>query len=523
MSEQALDLRSAIAVVRRRARFVVAAGIVGLGAGVALGVTHPPQMRSTTLVLLPAPTPNESVDVATQVRIVMSADILGKAGQAVHPAIPYVSMLDHVMVSAPTDQIIEVDATATKGRDAQTLSEAVADAYVSYARQADTAVSSAALQDLNQRKTDLEAQLTSLQSEIQATTSRRDHEAVDSADGKKDAQLLAQLRGFQADISLQLDKVKGDIATRTSSADSSTNDQTSVVQAATAPRSGSIWFPLTLRGMLGFLAGMLLAAVWAVMRARRDPRARLRDEIADAVGSTVLGGVRSRAQKSVAGWATLLESYDAGPVDAWAYRQVLRQLVPAQDRSQPRKDARQLGRVDHPRSLTIVSLAGDQRALAVGPQLASFAASLGITTRLLTAAGNASAASLWAACTADRESDPRPGLVVGEVRPEEVADLTIVLAVADREKPQLGYALHTASTLLAVSPGTATQDELARLAVAVDDAGRFIDGIVIADPDSSDRTSGRHSLEERARQVALPMRLTGVRQDEPASSRWTGR
>jgi hypothetical protein len=331
------------------------------------------------------------------------------------------------------------------------------------------------------------------------------------------------LRGFEADIALQLDRVKGDILTATASTDSRSSDQTKVVQAATAPRAGSLVFPLLFRGLLGALAGMLLASFWAVIRARRDPRARLRDEIADAVGSTVLGGVRTRPQKSVAGWASLLERYDAGPVDAWAFRQVLRSLVPQQDRSQPRKDARQLGRVDHPRSVTIVSLAGDNRALAIGPQLASFAASLGITTRLLTAAGNQSAASLWAACTADRESDPRPGLVVGEVRPEEVADFTVVLAVADRDKPRLGYALHTAATLLVVSPGTATQDELARLAVAVDDAGRFIDGIVMADPDTSDRTTGRHSIEERARQVALPMRLTGVRPEEPPSSRRTGR
>ena len=63
--------------------------------------------------------------------------------------------------------------------------------------------------------------------------------------------------------------------------------------------------------------------------ARRDPRVRLRDDIADAVGSPVLAAVRSRPQQSVAGWSTLLETYEATPVESWAFRQVLRGLAAA--------------------------------------------------------------------------------------------------------------------------------------------------------------------------------------------------
>ena len=37
------------------------------------------------------------------------------------------------------------------------------------------------------------------------------------------------------------------------------------------------------------------------------------------------------------------------------------------------------------------------------------------------------------------------------------------------------------------------------MAVAVDDAGHRIDGIVVADPDQTDRTSGRHTMDERSR------------------------
>jgi hypothetical protein len=166
--------------------------------------------------------------------------------------------------------------------------------------------------------------------------------------------------------------------------------------------------------------------------------------------------------------------------------------------------------MDHPQSITAVSLSGDGRGLAIGPQLAAFASSLGIATRLVTAVGHDRAATLWAACAADRTAPPRPGLFVGEAPVGEAIDLTIVLVVVDRRQPGLGDPPTTAATVLAVAAATATEQELARVAVAVDDAGRRIDGIVVADPDRTDRTSGRRTMDERSRQVALPTRLTGV-------------
>ncbi len=77
-------------------------------------------------------------------------------------------------------------------------------------------------------------------------------------------------------------------------------------------------------------------------------------------------------------------------------------------------------------------------------------------------------------------------------------------------KPSLGEAPVSEATILSVAAGTATEQELARVAIAVDDAGQRIDGIVVADPDQTDRTSGRHTMDERSRRPALPMRLTGI-------------
>jgi hypothetical protein len=174
--------------------------------------------------------------------------------------------------------------------------------------------------------------------------------------------------------------------------------------------------------------------------------------------------------------------------------------------------------IHHPRSLTVVSLSGDGRGLAIGPQLAAFASSLDIATHLTAAAGQERAAELWAACAMERQEPLRPNLYVGRLPSGKAIDMSIALVVVDRRQPNLGEVPASAATILAIAAGTATEQELARVAVAVDDAGRRIDGIVVADPDQTDRTSGRHTMDERARRPPLPTRLTGIAASDGATA-----
>jgi hypothetical protein len=221
----------------------------------------------------------------------------------------------------------------------------------------------------------------------------------------------------------------------------------------------------------------------------------------------VLAAVASRPQRTVAGWSMLLETHQANPTEAWAFRQLLRGLVPVDRKG----DLRAGGRLDHPRSLTVVSLSGDSSGLAIGPQLAAFAASQGIPTRLIAATGHESAAGLWAACADERKAIGRPGgLYLGDAPDGTAIGLTIILVVVGRTRPELGDTPASAATILSVASATATEQELARVAIAVDDAGRRIDGIVVADPDQTDHTSGRHTMDERSRRPVLPTRLTGI-------------
>ena len=513
------EFRSHAATLRRRAHVLAAAAVVGLAGGVAYVVEQPPPLTSTTLVLLPTPALADSSnsDVDTQVRIALSANILEQGGKAANPALTLRELEKMVEVSAPTNQLIQIDATSTKGAEAQILSQAVADAYVNYVRNTAQEVTSAALADLTKRRDDLRGQINQLQKEITATTKRQRATDPSSPEAREEAQLLAGLQTQQAQLAEQFEKVQDKIATGAPVGASATG--TLVVQQATVATGLTSVLRLLVWAPLGALACTVFAVAILLAAAQRDPRVRLRDDIADAIDSPVLAAIRSRPQRSVAGWSTLLETYQATPVESWALRQVLRGLVPADRKGQSRA-----GRVDHPQSLTVVSLSGDGRGLAIGPQLAAFASSLGIVTRLVPTVGHVRAPTLWAACATERKAPARPGLLVGNVPDGEKVDLTIFLVVVERTRPYLGDTPATAATILSVAAATATEQDLARVAVAVDDAGRRIDGIVVADPDQTDRTSGRHSMPERSRRLALPTRLTGIASaDGTAGDRLRGR
>ena len=506
MIDQSSDFRSGVATLRRHSRMLAAAALVGLAAGVTYVMVTPPPLTSTTLVLLPTPAlaDSSSSDIDTQVRIALSATILSQAGQAVVPALPRRSVEKMVKVSAPTNQIVQIDATSTKAAEAETLSQAVADSYVGYVSNTAREVTAATLADLNIRKDALQAQISQLQAEIAAA--RKRHRAVDpnSPNATEEAQLLARLQAEQAELSLQLDKVKDRIATGTPG--SSASAGTSVIQHATEATGPTTLVRLLMWAPFGALLCTIIAAVVLLVAARRDPRIRLRDEIADAIGSPVLAAIRSHPQQSVAGWLTLFETYEATPVESWAFRQLLRGVLPADHKLK----SRAAEKVDHPQSLTVVSLSSDGQGVAIGPQLAAFASSHGVATRLVTPVGQERAAALWAACSAEHGAAAKLALYVGDVPEDVIIDLTIILVVVDRKQPDLGDAPASEATILSVAAGTATEQELARVALAVDDTGRGIDGIVVADPDPTDRTSGRHTMDERSSRPALPVRLTGV-------------
>jgi capsular polysaccharide biosynthesis protein len=275
-----------------------------------------------------------------------------------------------------------------------------------------------------------------------------------------------------------------------------------------APATDATATPLLLSlfvtGVIGALAGLLIGAIVALAISRSDRHLRGRDEIAESIGMPVLASIPVRHPSDAAGWRKLLAEYEPGAADGWRLRRALGDLDLAAGNGSGS-------------SLTMVSLSSDPKALALGPQLAVFAASLGISTVLVVGPQQDAnvAATLRAACIAPPASLKQSGNLQvavsdhGNTRPPRGAVLTVIVAVVDGKTPKTAGTMRTGATVLGVSAGGVTADQLARVAASFAAGGRHIAGIFVADPDSADQTSGR--LPHLALvQRRLPMIPTGT-------------
>jgi capsular polysaccharide biosynthesis protein len=513
VSEQIIDLRSTWATLRRSGGVLLVATCFGAGVGGAAAYLWPPSYSSTSIVLLP-PTPQASSGAApvhtidTQVQIANSEVVLGPAGRAVTPQLSAAQMDDRIDVTAPTNDVLTITATGATPAQAEAMSRAVAKAEVDYLAAAASTLGAEARDALESRSATLKNSLASVTSEIGKTQGRLSKESPSSAPGRADAAALAELTAQQANIVLQLDQIQNAATAGSQPSNGQPGGGAKVIQDA----SPAVSMPFALRvaavaGTGAALAFVLVATV-LLLRDRRARTLRSRDEIADAVGVAVAASIQSRAPRTPAGWISLLRDYAPEHVETWTLRQLLRLVTPGA----PGSIVEELGPSPQAGAVVVITIAGDKAALAAGPQFASFAASTGTSTRLVAAQKHESATSLWAACSGlHTDGNPRTGLTVG-TRPavDHPGELVVLIAVLDRHRPKLLLpGVENAVTLLAVTPGTATAEDLARAALAADDAGLPIDRIVVVDADPIDRSTGRLLPSERAQHVQLPSLMTG--------------
>jgi capsular polysaccharide biosynthesis protein len=288
-----------------------------------------------------------------------------------------------------------------------------------------------------------------------------------------------------------------------------------VLQAAINATRASELKRLIIDGFVGAIMGALIGVIAALAISRGDRRLRERDEIASSIGVPVLASLPVVHPTDAAAWTRLLDDYRPGTVHAWQQRRLLQQLgVPDTVLS------------DHPDvggcSLTVLSLSSDRGALALGPQLAVFAASQGIPTALVVGPiQNADAAvTLHTACStqAPSSSPNRPSSLrvttysgADSDLPSDVA-LTVLVAVVDGRAPQVPGTVRMTGTMrtttvLGISAGAATAEQLARVAMSAAANGREITGILVADPEPDDRTTGRVPRLARPAHRRLPARM----------------
>jgi capsular polysaccharide biosynthesis protein len=302
---------------------------------------------------------------------------------------------------------------------------------------------------------------------------------------------------------------------------------TQVVQYATNATGVHVLVRLLSVAFLGALAGMAIGAVVVLAIGRNDRRLRQRDLIADAIGVPVLASVPVRHPRDAARWIRLLDDYVPSVADASRLRSALHELGLAEITSRDEGAGS---------SLTVLSFSFDQLALALGPQLAVFADSLGISTALVIGPQqeskeskeskdtkeskeskdtkeNKTAAALRAAASSSSRRSGRLQVTSTErhdLDQQPHAMLTIVVSVVDAHTPQLAHLIRTDAMVLGVSAGAATAEQLARIAASAAADNRRVAGILVADPDPADPTTGRLPQLARPTQTHMPTRLAGA-------------
>ncbi len=441
MSQQALDLRRSVQIVRRHKILVGMALALGLVAGGAYAELHPPTLTSTALVLLPqnsaaAASGAQATGIGepdpfsdTQVVIAESTPVLSGALSNARPAMSISELRQEVQIGSLTPYILTVSARAKIAANAEATANALAQSYIRFVSSAST------------------------------------------PGGQVSAQLL---------------------------------------QPATSAKGPSPLKSIAIYALLGAIAGALVGIIIALSISRSDRRLRERDEIANSIGAPVLASFPVVHPSDAGGWTKLLEDYKPGALHELQLRRALQQLEMA-------AIGVGAGNPDDRWSFTVLSLSSDPRALALGPQLATFAASQGIPTALVVGPQQDARvmATLRTACATPAASSKRPGhlqVIVSDEGAEvrQNATLAVVVMVVDARNPQLPNTMRTTATLLGVSAGVATADQLARAAVSAATSGREIIGILVADPDSNDETTGRLPQLGQSGRRRMPTRTTGI-------------
>ena len=145
MSQQALDLRRSVQIVRRHKILVGIVMALGLLAGAGYAVLNPPAVTSAALVVLPqaaaqsiqaaAGTPGSAGSsgyMETQVVIASSDPVLSGALASIRPATSLADLQRVIVVKSVTNSILSISATGSSAAQAEATANAVARSYISY-------------------------------------------------------------------------------------------------------------------------------------------------------------------------------------------------------------------------------------------------------------------------------------------------------------------------------------------------------------------------------------------------------
>ncbi len=489
MTEQhALNMRRTLRAIGRRWRPLVGLLAGGVAAGLLVTVLEPTVFEARSGVLFPPSAVddrgNALRDMRTEAHVATSVEILERAGRALDPPVTAEMLRRRIEVQALSSDILEVRAEDNSAAGAVSAADTVAREYVAYSNSATSVEADTTIALLQEQAAELDQRIRRLAAEIAASTARLVGIDPRSAEALRLTAQIDSLRSEEVDASRELSTINNRMAEARLNAQLSRRG-TRVLEATT-PEDPSRPRPAWNLGV-GGLAGLIAGALVALGLDQGNPRLRRRDELADAAGAPVLASLRVPRRSSARKCRALLEGWKPSVAENLALQQAFRQLGTAED--------------EPTRTIVVVVLPGDRRSTLLAIHLAAFAAITGRATSFVVASQHRTVSSLRRACAARAGPGEtiRPNLrIYGATSvPEQdlqPSDLTIVVLVAEPGPLVVPTGNGQTATVLGVSSGFPTPETLGSVAAACLDAGYPAIGILVANADAGDPTTGRLSV-----------------------------
>jgi succinoglycan biosynthesis transport protein ExoP len=508
LPEQRIDWRRLLWLMGRQRTMVAACVLVGALLPAILVLLRSTSYTATSIVLVPSSSASNAAGGSTasgngnvtDSELAVSSAVLGPAGSSVTPRVTSLAAQHRVSATPVATNLVQITATGSSPRSAETLANAVAKVLVDFVTSSNQSNGSSALAGLEAQAAELTKQVDKYNQEIHVEQAAI-QSAPNSPIAEEGTQLLASLTTAQANAALQLQTVNSQIASAKLNS-AATNGGTTVIQHASSAAAPSLLAGL-LPIIIGAFLGLLIAAAIVILR-QRNSRLTTRDEIAAVAGVPVVLSLNVRHLARPSEWLTLLREHEPTAAEMWNVRNVLNEV-----------DAPEVGG----RLLTVITLADDSASMAAIAHLAVASAAMGIITSLVLTSDDPGSRGLSDACDllTARSEAARPNLRLfkGSSSVDEAESaLTFISIVLNPDEPKFPAFVARGMVMIAISAGSVDQEQLSRVLIAVGQEGLSIRGLVVTNPMRGDTSLG--SLPNASEQVT---RFLQRRALEP----WTGR
>jgi capsular polysaccharide biosynthesis protein len=544
VDEQILSFKESLRVVLRYRRVAAVIALVGLLVGIAYGVSQPALTSAKAEVLLPPSAGNSSSGlptqgIATDVEIATTPAILNPAAKEAGISLPYTTLVHRVTVTGLTVTLLQIVAKSSSAGQAERFANDVAGTFVNYASSQSSLIASAAVNGWTEQEKLYQSELAAQQAQLKKDEATLAAQPQGSSGQTDYTSVVASDTSLLYSTQEQIKNLKTEVALAGVSGSSASAGASIAQSATTATRPSVLRIPKL--GIIGLLGGLLIGIVVAFGVGRKDRRLRQRDEIAHAAGAPVLASLTADRRHKSEDLIGLLDHFEPSVIDKANLRRLIDELGVERRTIRGETSSSRNGSSAHHENgssghhengssvhhegvgVHAIVLAGDDRAVAAAAELPAFAASLGLPVALVVVGSSSSTQQLAIACAARDPlavDAPRPNLLTYATAPGkapggvalavtlEVVD-PVSLDVADIE-PTPGLPGRLESALLVVSSGYAKREDLEVVALAAEHHGRPLVGVVVADPEPSDKTSG---LQQPRRQIGPngPRQLAALR------------